>query len=118
MSTVNRIGLGNTFKALMDAVEAQGLKLGNNGWHDDSPINPEMFDRVHDWIEDRCSASKGGWSAEHSSYRLKHICEAEIEGGYCSNGAFIAACLFAGFTALVEPDSPNCYFTGPYYEEE
>lgn len=110
---INRDGIRETLDALAEALLKQhDLRLGGDGWHKSRPINEEEFDQAFDWIRDRWS-SKGGWSEQSNSYTLKHICERDLKTQYCSNGAFIAACLFAGLTASVDPRASVCTFTFP-----
>lgn len=110
---INRGSIRETLDALAEALHKQhDLRLGFEGWHKSSPIHEEEFDQAFDWIRDRWS-QKGGWSERCSSYTLKHICERDLKAQYCSNGTFIAACLFAGLTANIEPGVLVCTFTYP-----
>ena len=109
---INREGIRETIDALAEALAQHDLILGEDGWHESSAISEVQFDQAFDWVTTRWYQN-AGWATQVNSYTLKHICEREIGSGYCSNGAFIAACLFAGLTANIAADALVCTFTGP-----
>jgi hypothetical protein len=66
----------------------------------------EQCSRAYEWLApvDKIKTI----NQRHSSYGLKHWVERCYAPYYCSNGAFIAAALLAGFR--VERDGPNACF--------
>tara|TARA_R110000751_G_scaffold128534_3_gene230561 strand:+ start:947 stop:1348 length:402 start_codon:yes stop_codon:yes gene_type:complete len=89
-------------------ITAEGFE---HGWKKTRPeyvparVNIEEMQGAVNWLKQadrRVSINKS-----YSSYGLKHIAEKTAKGQYVSNGAFIAAAYFLGFTVKRIGSSPN-----------
>lgn len=67
----------------------------------------ERFEAACDWLQgvDKTEAI----NTRHSSYFIKHITERRI-GGHLSNGVFIAAAIYCGFSFKPSGHYPNLFF--------
>lgn len=68
-------------------------------------VNLHEMQSAVDWLEK--NSRRDSVNPEFTSYGLKHIAEKTTEGGYISNGAFIAAAYFLGFKVMHDRGTPN-----------
>ena len=92
-------------------ITAEGFE---HGWKKTRPeyvpasVNIREMQGAVDWLEK--ADRRVSVNTTCSSYGLKHIAEKTVDSiPYISNGAFIAAAYFLGFTVKRINDGPNAY---------
>ena len=95
------IGLSNIHGRLASADRAALVRQNQESLLNDL----ESCNRAYRWLRSREKLKS--INKKHSSYELKHMTEKEV--GYVTNGAFIAAAIYLGFTFEANGDSPNVW---------
>jgi len=98
------IGLFDRGRGLSETEQRAQLHAGQEALRDSDDVCTKVVARLAQNARKRKTISPR-WN----SYGLKHIVEREIRC-YVTNGAFIAAAIFSGFSYKVKRNDPNVWF--------